>query len=291
MKYLNTKRITGFTLIETLIVIAICGIVASVVLPAYHSYVSRARFNEVLAVMENIKSIPAEERPNYLASLSPEKGITSETVHASYHVASTHYFYYNHSDTTDDSTPTNPYSDTDKIIDKLPVAKAYFGIPPDMNIYENTEVYIFLNFGDISNAKDVVPNLREEETESIKAAHKTQVILSSADFDIVESSPAIQAIKGSSYTVWSWIVTPKDSGIRNLIFTVSAVLDLAGKDTPTSLETYKKSIEVTITDTQKWWRFAKENLSWIWAPILGFFGFLSFVVKWLIKRLTSDSAN
>lgn len=160
-----------------------------------------------------------------------------------------------------------------------------------MNIDESTEVYIFLNFGDVSDAKDVVPNLREEETESIKAAQRTQVILSSVDFDIVESSPSIQAVRGNTYTKWSWIVTPKDSGIRNLIFTVSAVLDLAGKDTPTSLETYKKSIEVKITGTQKWWRFGKENLSWIWAPILGVFGFFSFLVKWFIKRLTSDNAN
>lgn len=52
----NRRTQAGFTLIELMIVIAIIGILASVALPAYQTFVKKAKFSEVVMAVSMVKS-------------------------------------------------------------------------------------------------------------------------------------------------------------------------------------------------------------------------------------------
>ena len=54
--YKHNRTQKGFTLIELMIVIAIIGILASVALPAYQTYVKKAKFSEVVLAAGSIRT-------------------------------------------------------------------------------------------------------------------------------------------------------------------------------------------------------------------------------------------
>jgi type IV pilus assembly protein PilA len=55
-----TRRESGFTLIELMIVVAIIGILASIAMPAFRDYAARAKITEALVQLTNCRNIIQE---------------------------------------------------------------------------------------------------------------------------------------------------------------------------------------------------------------------------------------
>lgn len=52
---IHFKRIAGFTLVELMVIVAICGILASVGMPAYINYINRAKQTEAVDALMQAK--------------------------------------------------------------------------------------------------------------------------------------------------------------------------------------------------------------------------------------------
>lgn len=71
------RRVTGFTLIEVLIVVGIVGILAAVALPAYTNYIQRSKISEAVS---NLTDMRVKMEQYFLDNRSYEGACTANTV-------------------------------------------------------------------------------------------------------------------------------------------------------------------------------------------------------------------
>ncbi len=79
-RYLNKPR--GFTLIELMIVIAIVGILATIVIPAYTGHVIRSKITDATSQLSNLRLLMEQDRQDnrtYLTGTDCSVGIPTST--------------------------------------------------------------------------------------------------------------------------------------------------------------------------------------------------------------------
>lgn len=62
------KTVSGFTLIELMVVLAVMAIILAIAIPSYNDYIRRSRRTEAIAGMQNLALLQAKyrsERPGY----------------------------------------------------------------------------------------------------------------------------------------------------------------------------------------------------------------------------------
>ncbi len=85
---MNNSRITGFTLIELMIVVAIMGIIASIAYPSYNEYVLRAKRGDAKTALLSVQLAQEKWRANHVTYGSLANiGIASTSPDSHYAIA------------------------------------------------------------------------------------------------------------------------------------------------------------------------------------------------------------
>ena len=92
--------------------------------------------------------------------------------------------------------------------------------------------------------------------------------LTGSGFAIEAQEPDLQAVTSQKSTRWTWKVTPTGHGPQTLHLTLSAHIDVAGRDAPLVVRTFDRDIQVNITIPQRVSGFLQKNWQWLWAAIV-----------------------
>jgi hypothetical protein len=271
---IHGSKNSGFTISEIVIAIFIIIILSIIALPAYRSYTQQARISEInnrLEVAFDTQTQLEQAYESNLGILRTDLRKVLEKRKKDRLVGGIEL----HSG--------EPFI-ADLLYDLLPKAFAYLGAPPSMNIDDAERIYLALNAERDLDVSSIVPSLVNGSPAEVRVADRVKASLSSADFDVVPESPAIQAMRRDALLKWSWVIKPKKEGVGNISVTLSALVDVNERETPLVLKTYEREIEVDVTTPQVWWRFMKENLPWLWAPLAAIAAGIWAAVAWLSGR-------
>ncbi|MCK5720912.1 MAG: prepilin-type N-terminal cleavage/methylation domain-containing protein [Gammaproteobacteria bacterium] len=230
---MHSKRNIGFTAIESLIVVAITGILAAIAIPNFTA--DRARYSKPILLSSPIL-VDGKEQELAIGSLA-------------------------------------------------------IGSPSSMQLNEIERLYLLLDLEkEIGDLFLSLPEGHEKKGAKVKMSNRMQASLYSHNFDIKNETPTIQAVSTHKTTQWKWTLKPKEAGDHEVTVTLSALIPVQGESTPLVLKSYKKKITVTVTNKTKIWKFLKDNMGWLWAPLSAIAAGLFYLIK-IVKTFLERRRN
>jgi hypothetical protein len=164
--------------------------------------------------------------------------------------------------------PTAGPSGVDAKTHELPDAKVAFNAPKTMQLNHTRQVELALSPALSETAlKDALADREDAETATVKRSDVMKATLSGAGFDITADRDAEQAV-GSGVTRWRWDVTPTSGGRKRLYLTVTAYIDVNGRQAPVPFETLARAIDVSVSIPQRVSGFLGDSWQWIASAIL-----------------------
>ncbi len=174
-------------------------------------------------------------------------------------------------------TDAGEKSSVDNEIEKMQTANIVFDTPSSM--YRNKTYIINLKLDAVKDISDLFKELSGTEKESavVKYSSTMKAELISENkkaFEITPITPDTQVISSINTTSWKWDVTPLEQGEQNLHLSLTAFLDIEGKEKALSIKTFDKVIEVNISYPDEITLFMQNNWKWILGsllfPLVGF---------------------
>jgi hypothetical protein len=183
----------------------------------------------------------------------------------------------------------------DDILRSLEWGSIVFSAPERLRFEESSVVRVLLSpkqteselTEQLRSKLQQMPHRQQIESATVRVSNRMRADLSGPGFDVQPLTPNVQAVRYESPTTWNWSVVPVKSGSKTLYLTVSALVDVAGEDTPITLKTYERQILVVITPRQRVTDFVSKNWQWLWATLLT----PAAVYAWKRTRMTSRPAG
>jgi hypothetical protein len=165
--------------------------------------------------------------------------------------------------------PASSVSLVDKILRELNWGNIAFTVPSTMR-YKHPQLVELVLSSSLSIAQ-LQAQLEQKEgvgSARVRISNRMEAQLTGSGFQIQALTPELQAITSEQTARWRWEVVPAEPGSHSLHLTLSALIDIAGRDTPLVVRTYDQSIEVKIAVSQRVYGFFSNNWQWLWATVL-----------------------
>ncbi|MGZ8783608.1 MAG: hypothetical protein ACXWZB_08935 [Gaiellaceae bacterium] len=157
----------------------------------------------------------------------------------------------------------------DDIVADLPLANVAFNAPPAMRLNEPVVIQLLLSGRrPINELKDELTALGEREGEQIRASGSMEAHLTGTGFAIEAITPAVQLAAGAGVTEWKWEVEPTKAGLRRLHLTLSAIIDVGGRDGTYTVRTFERTLDVRVSLRERLTNFVEANWQWMWTTLL-----------------------
>ncbi len=167
------------------------------------------------------------------------------------------------------ATPPNSVELVDQILRELDWGNIAFNAPTIMRYIQPQPVELLL--APSLSVADLQAKLHQKvgaESARIRVSNSMEAQLTGTGFTIQALRPGLQAVTSQQITRWKWEVTPTEYGRQTLHLTLSAHLEVAGRDTPLVIQTFHREVQVEITVPQRVSGFIQNNWQWLWAAVV-----------------------
>lgn len=168
----------------------------------------------------------------------------------------------------------------DHVLSKLALGNIAFNTPKSMGINDTETVELLLSTKETTKQLAAAVEGRPVETaEGVRVAPEMEADLKGQGFKIEAVTPQKQVVSNLQRTRWAWTVTAIKDGKQKLDLSLSARVQVEGKDSPFVVKTFSKTIEVQVDLLGKVIALVKEHGQWLWTTIL-----VPLAVWWRSRR-------
>jgi hypothetical protein len=157
-------------------------------------------------------------------------------------------------------------------LDALPLGSIAFNVPTMMTLNRSDDVRLLLSPSmSVEQLQKLLLEQLSRETKvegiEVRIAPRMEARLSGTNFSILALTPEVQPVTWKEPTEWGWEVSPTEAGSQALHLTLTAILQIEGKDSTRAIRTFDRDIRVEVTWPQHISRFAAENWQWLWTTV------------------------
>jgi hypothetical protein len=161
-------------------------------------------------------------------------------------------------------------SDVDEALAALEPANIAFNTPTELRLDEQEAVRLLVSREHtIEELQAQIDDaIGDKEVGTIKVSDVMVANLTGLDFDIQRTSDARQPVASTGATMWGWSVEPTEPGTQSLHLTLTALLDVNGKEETYTVKTLDRTWTVVVPWPERVTGFAGENWQWLWTAII-----------------------
>lgn len=175
---------------------------------------------------------------------------------------------------------------TETVSSKLFSAALAFAVTDKANIEDNIKAQLLIDPNKTIDQVDQQLIIKGTKIkENIKVSKIVKAKLTAPNFKVDMLTDEEQILSDDKSTEWLWKLTPTEAGVFEVDVSVTAIINIDGRESKHHLKTFDKKITVEVTEGQILSGWLEENWKWIISTLI--IPILVFLFKEKFNKLIS----